>query len=1102
MDVTTDLSYAISKLNDQQKLVIETIEGPLLVIAGPGTGKTQALTLRIANILNTTDTDPSSILCLTFTDTATKNMQKRLSSLIGATAYKVRIMTFHGFALSLTQDYFEQFNFFPSFKPLQDLDKFTLFESIFKTLSFSDPLRSYHPKEGFTYMRDVISRIGELKESGINPQELKIILEQNARISKGISDKLQEIIPSRVDKKNAKTTIVLLQELCTEYIENSPFEHVLSFSQAMFKTLEKIKLKLQENEKQGLELFSKWRKSNLIKVEGKVTLTYLEKEKKYKNLATIYKTYQEKLHANGWFDFQDMMLSVVEALQKKPDFKLQIQSLFQYLLVDEFQDTNLVQMDLLSLLSDNPVYEGSPNIMAVGDDDQSIYKFAGANLDNIYFFTAKYPTLKTITLSTNYRSGKKIVDTANKLAHQLSQRYDSSKAISSGVDDPSTAIISTTSYQSSEQELLETGKKIQSLLSSGVGPSEIAVISNKHDPLKKLVPILSQLNIPIYYEKGSNILTNSYILEIYTICQFLLSLKKGKSSISEFLLPDILHFEFFQIVPLDVWKLSVQAKETKKTWFETMLESENSVLKNTANWLLTLSAQVNNKSAEWVISVITGVLPLEINGGEVYSNFKTCYFETTSTDTEQVLFLSALKTLYNFIRTYQSTPNISISDLVIAIDKATQLKVPILDNSPFNSSQNAVSLMTAHGSKGLEFEHVFILDVSQQQWFGRGAPVRLDLPTNIPVVKATIDEDDFIRLLYVAITRAKQNCYLSYHNQTQDSKQKNIAGVLDGLVASVESSKLLESEVNELLTSDRMISSLEPQPIITEHRDLFAPQLDNYLLSVTHLENFINLADAGPKVFFEKNLLTYPQPKSPSLAYGTVVHSIMQLAQNYIRTHSTPPPFELLQTSFEKQILEQYLDKTDETLFLEKGLDSLKRYYSTHITTWDSTGLCEVDFKSQNVFSSGARLTGKIDRMEVDYTQKIIKVFDFKTGKSFSKNWETTTDDREKIKRDRYLRQLAFYKILLKNSRDWGHFTMETGTLHFVDKQSKLELLSEVTWDVIGEEKLDLLAQKVYTMIQNLDFPGEEILTRFKNKSGEFDWQSNQDFIEWILENK
>jgi DNA helicase II / ATP-dependent DNA helicase PcrA len=1102
MDVTKDLNYAISKLNSQQRQVVETIDGPLLVIAGPGTGKTQALTLRIANILNTTDTDPSSILCLTFTDTATKNMQKRLSSLIGATAYKVRIMTFHGFALSLTQDYFEQFDFFPSFKPLQDLDKLNLFEEIFKTLAFHDPLRSYHPKEGFTYMRDVISRIGELKESGINPQELSIILEQNLRICQGVQEKLTEIIPPRVDKKNAREVIQSLQELFTEHLETSPFEHILSVSQTVFKNLEKIRIKLDEEEKIGLELFSKWRKSNFAKVNGNTTLTYLEKEKKYQNLAKIYSAYQEKLHVHGWFDFQDMMLSVVEALQKKPDFKVQIQSLFQYLLVDEFQDTNLVQMDLLSLLSDNPVYEGSPNIMAVGDDDQSIYKFAGANLDNIYFFTAKYPTLQTITLSTNYRSGKNIVDTANKLALQLSQRYDSTKSITSGVENATTAIVLTSVFQSCEQELLEVSKKIQSLLAQGVEPSEIAIISNKHDPLKKIAPLLANLDIPIFYEKGSNILTNSYILEIYTICQFLLSLKKGKSSISEFLLPTILHYSFFQLNPIDIWKLSILSKENKKTWFETMLESEHTVLKHTASWLLALSAQVGNKSAEWIISVITGVLPIEVNGETVVSHFKQCYFENSATNTEQVLFLSALKTLYNFIRTYQSTPNISVEDLVSVVDKAHKLHVPMLDNSPFNSSQNAVSLMTAHGSKGLEFEHVFILDVSQQQWFGRGAPVRLDLPVNIPIVKASIDEDDFIRLLYVAITRAKEYCYLSYHNQTSDSKQKNIAGVLDGLVSTVESNHLLEAEIGELLTNSILVDSLQPAPVVKEQRDLFAPQLDNYLLSVTHLENFINLADAGPQVFFEKNLLTYPQPKSPSLAYGTVVHSIMQLAQNYIRTHNSTPAFELLNTSFEKQITDQYLDKSDETLFLEKGLHSLRAYYESHIGSWSATGLCEIDFKSQNVFSGNARLTGKIDRMEVDYAQKTVRVFDFKTGKSFSKNWETTTDDREKIKRDRYLRQLAFYKILLKNSRDWNGFILHTGELHFVDKQSKSDFLKEVSWEIVGEEKLELLAQKVYTMIQQLDFPTSADLEPFKNTSGAFDWNSNQRFIEWILENK
>jgi DNA helicase II / ATP-dependent DNA helicase PcrA len=338
---TLVFNEALSKLNPAQREAVETIEGPVMVIAGPGTGKTQILTLRIANILLKTDTDPSSILALTFTDSGAKAMRERLRKYIGATAYLVPIYTFHGFAQKLISDYPDSYKRVVGGRPISDLEKITLLETIIN----SGEVKQLRPMGNPTYYVPHILRIlGQLKQEYITP------------------DKFLEVIER------------------------------------------------QENELQNIE---KIHTKGVHK--GKVRGEYTKKSEsisKNRELLFVYRRYEALLTHQNFYDFEDMIVETVNALSVDEGMLRDLQENYQYILADEHQDVNGSQNKILELLAS---FHESPNIFAVGDEKQAIYRFQGASLENFLYFTSQYKNTKVISLTTNYRSGQNILDAAHSL---------------------------------------------------------------------------------------------------------------------------------------------------------------------------------------------------------------------------------------------------------------------------------------------------------------------------------------------------------------------------------------------------------------------------------------------------------------------------------------------------------------------------------------------------------------------------------------------------------------------------------------------------------------------------------------------------------------
>jgi DNA helicase-2/ATP-dependent DNA helicase PcrA len=425
-----DFLSQYQKLNPEQKLAVDAIEGPVLVIAGPGSGKTQLLSLRVANIIQQTDTLPSSILCLTFTESAAANMRDRLITMLGREAHKVAIHTFHSFGSEVINQNPEYFFFGAGYQPSDDLAQYEIFRNIFREISLTDTLSSYHQDHDFTYLKDAQATIKALKNGGLTPTDFTLVLDSNESFLNQANPIFQDFFANKIDQSsisNLPFLIQNIQNIILPKINNKIHNTYPTLQEIILKELQLVWLKIQdipEKRKQTTPL-TEWKKLRITLNNKKLpVLKDSQNLEKQKSLQQIYIKYQQNLHKQKLYDFEDMLLEVVKAFEdpQKPELKYNIQEKYQYILVDEFQDTNGVQMRLLNNLLDSEVNFGNPNVLAVGDDDQAVFKFQGASIQNILKFKENYPQAKIVTLTKNYRSTQQILDIAMQVIEQSSER--------------------------------------------------------------------------------------------------------------------------------------------------------------------------------------------------------------------------------------------------------------------------------------------------------------------------------------------------------------------------------------------------------------------------------------------------------------------------------------------------------------------------------------------------------------------------------------------------------------------------------------------------------------------------------------------------------
>jgi DNA helicase-2/ATP-dependent DNA helicase PcrA len=1069
MDFTT--RYA--KLNPAQRKAVDTIDGPVMVVAGPGTGKTELLSMRAANILKQTDTLPENILCLTFTESGAAAMRERMVQIIGKDAYKVAIHTFHSFGAEIINQNGDFFYHGANFRAADELSSYELLRAIFDDLEYNNPLAGKMNGE-YTHLGDTLMTISELKKSGLTSDELLLILDANDIVIDTAESLLGPVFASRL----SKTTVDSLREL-VEPIRESGGEvslpGIVPLSQVLADSLAHAIARADESN--STKPITAWRNGWMKKNDaGDFILKARERQMKLRSVSFIYYQYLVRMQESELYDFDDMILRVVHAMEVFPALQYNLQEKHQYIMVDEFQDTNMAQMRIMYNLTNNPANEGRPNILVVGDDDQAIYSFQGADISNILNFRHTYNDVTTITLTDNYRSAAPILESAREVITQGEERLedvieDIDKTLTAHRRDEN-SYVSLIETATKHDERLQLVRSIKQRLDDGQPAESIAVLARRHHELISLLPYLSDTDIPVNYERRDNVFDIDPIITLESTAQLIVALFEGKHDRVNALLPELLAHPAMKFSPTDIWKLSLNAYNQRVSWMEVMAVTPAFVSLHT--WLVEVAAQVPHVPLEYILDTIMGRTTPE--GGDFTSPFFAYYFPKEKLETqpdEYLVYLEALRTIRTKLRDYQQEETPTLRTLLSFIALHRQLGSIITSIRPHvDRQQGAINLMTAHKSKGLEFDTVYVIGAVDTAW---GERVRsrsrlINYPENLPLAPSGDNLNERMRLFFVAMTRARKQLIISYSASDDSGK--------DTLCASFLLATSLKPEIVSFDNDNaQLIAGAEQrwyEPIVNlsvgTMQELLAPTLENYKLSVTHFNNFLDVSRGGPQAFLMNNLLRFPQAMSPSAAYGSAIHKTLQNAHAHVAATKSQRPVEDILRDFEQNLRDQHLSEADFTIFFQKGSDTLHAFLSEKYDTFTSTQKVELNFAGQQVMIGEAHLTGSLDLVDISRENKTIIVSDYKTGKA-SASWSGKTD-YEKIKLHKYKQQLMFYKLLVEHSRDYSQYTVEKGCLQFVEPTLRGEILSlEASITTEELETFRRLVEAVWKKIMALDLP-------------------------------
>ncbi len=592
----------LDELNEKQKEAVLYNDGPLLIIAGAGAGKTKTLTSKVAYLIEELGVSPYSILAITFTNKAAKEMKDRIYSQIGQEAKKLTISTFHSFGLSLVRDNCDALGYDRNFVIMDSDDSLTVVKKILKDMN-------YDPKE------------------------------YNA---KAIRNKISSC-------KNE-----LMSPAAYERLAVSEYERVVK---------------------------------------------------------EVYEKYDEKLRRNNSVDFDDLLLLPIKLFREHKDILKRYQDKYQYILIDEYQDTNEAQYILTKLLS-----ESNRHITCVGDDSQSIYSFRGANYKNILNFENDYKDAKTILLEQNYRSTSTILDAANQVIKNNKMRKDKNLWTARGQGEK----IKYYRAYNEKDEAKYISTKVKELIEKGVEYQDIAVLYRTNAQSRVLEEEMLKENIP-YRVVGSFYFYSRK--EIKDLIAYLRLIHNSKDNVS---LLRVINTPKRGIGLKSIENLTAIADANGISLYDAISSGKELEFKNIIEKLKSISNELT------LTELIDKVLDASGLKQELESE-KTL---------EAEIRLENLEEFKSITKSFEEREGVvSLEEFLLEISL-------ISDVEEYKDDPNRVSLMTVHSVKGLEFNHVFVVGMEEGIF-----PHMNSLMEN-----SEVEEER--RLCYVAITRAKDDLHL------------------------------------------------------------------------------------------------------------------------------------------------------------------------------------------------------------------------------------------------------------------------------------------------------------------------------------------------------
>ena len=959
----------VIKPNEKQQEAIDILKGQVMLLAGPGTGKTFTVINRIEKMLSD-GVDPSSILCLTFSDAAASEMRQRLIKKMGVKASSVDIYTYHSFCNDIIKEYPSQFEMNGDVRLITDTEKITL-------------------------MKECIDEA-----------------------------KLEYFVPARADKYfNTKNFISYVEKLKTKRISKEDYLDCLNTNPSLRPRYKEIESEIYEREQAG-KTQNKGRYAELEKIKTNI--------EKAKELWTLYELYCNKMLNNNLIDFSDMINFVLNAFEEDESFLIKISNKYKYFLVDEYQDTNDLQNRIVFNLVDA---NDEKNIFVVGDDDQIIYGFQGAKSDNIENFLTKYPQTKVICLNENNRSTQTILDFSNLVVSQDLNRLENNEYfkntynISKKLTAKNPKIIekdkkiNRLQFAETIQEFNYIVDEIKNLVDSEACPtkdknekdlSQIAIIAKKRAELQTFSELLKAKNIPFQIDEGKSIFAIRSTILIY----FYLKAMNNHVLASD---------KLFGLMLSEPFKLDIQD-------YNKILEEQRLLKNDRLNDFISLMRTLTDWKNPEIISKFL----------ETFDNLQT--FATTNSLRNTIIEvvnrtgileyfykcpqnrienISGIRKIISEAGNYQKIDETrGLSDFVTYLDDCLKNEIDIcLDKD--GSVQNAVQLMTYHGSKGREFEYVYLPNLISSSWENFRMPGEYKLITD-EVFDKDIEQlkkdSELLKLLFVGITRAKHSLTLSFADNNENKSQQ-ITKYLSEFSNYDFNSMQFECEAEDL--TKEFVRSISRE--VFDNRKAFQNEIQERIKSIDLSPSRLNdYLDCPRKFFYLKVLgIDVEEADWDNANFGSVIHSILERAVKFAKEKGEYPDIKTVLEKFHTGMdSSRFSEIAKKEKFIKLGEKLLMNYYP-YFSQIPANRVENVEFSFYGVSVGEDLVSGKIDRIEKN-SDGTYSLYDYKTGKPTSEKQITQSGGKKN-----YYNQLCFYKYAYEKMT--GNKVSQVGIIYVED---------------------------------------------------------------------
>ncbi len=940
------------KLNQAQQAAVLHEDGPLLIVAGAGTGKTTVLINRLAYLILEKKVNTDEILLLTFTEKAAGEMEERADKIMPYGYVDLWINTFHGFCERILRDHALEIGLNPGFKLLNETDQWVLIK---KNLSRFQ-LDYYRPLGNPTkFISELLKHFSRLKDENISPEEyLKYVedleSDQDGRLS---------------GKKLSKKTKV--------------------------KVVSKIDGAADDDDGEELEIT------------------------RLKELADAYHIYNQLLLENNYLDFGALIFYAIKLFTERPNLLKYYRQKFKYIMVDEFQDTNLAQYKLVRLLA-----APNNNLLVVGDDDQAIYKFRGASISNIMQFKEDYPQAQEIVLTENYRSRQEILDRAHKfISHNDPNRLEvklkiDKHLLAKGAVNKNKKIepaVKFFNFDTQDEEVSFVGGRIKNIYEEKIAQGEeiswldFAILVRANDTADAYVKELGRLDIPNQFMSWRGLYYKPLVLDVLAYFRLLDNYHESAA------LFRVLNMEAFKVSHFDL--VAINKIAVRKVW------SLYEALKNIDLIQGISSASVSNikkllKLVEAHSALVANNKPTKIF---LHFAYDSGLLEKMDRNRDLELF-SYLNQLYQKMRAVEdSNADVKLKDFLEVINleleagETGSLKLDFADNE-------TVKIMTVHGAKGLEFKYVFIVNLVDKKFPTIARSEKISIPDAlikekvVPGAEAHLEEER--RLFYVAATRAKEELYLTSAKDYGLLREKKPSRfILEMGIESEISDQIQLSRRNEFLKDVHLLNVEDPLPLKSKNPEELYPLPEKF--SFSQLAAFATC----PLQYKFAFILKIPAASDKaSLIFGRVLHNTLynfllpilsetkkiqaSLFADEKALPKTEDPITIKRLTALYQEFWQpdgYKDKEERAAYLEKGRSALNRF----LTDYQNNPPAEIIFLEKKFsFKIGNDvIKGTMDRVD-RLADGSLEIIDYKTGKS-----KTKLEFKDK-------RQLILYKIFLE----------------------------------------------------------------------------------------